>query len=112
MDKRPPSVSAQWWGMKSVFPKERDQVKQFIEALDFEWLESYATSLKVQKCTVRKDIFSSGEDHIIYELGFLDATFWVVRISKPWSLKGPAKMMSEIDTIGTSLYTPQYLSRV
>ena len=99
VDIKPTRVSDRWRGMTNVFAEEREQVRLLLECLDFEWLERRAGSLKGKNCTARTDIFSSGQDHVVFELSFPDSTFWVARISKPWSLKGPAEMLSEIQTV-------------
>jgi isoamyl acetate esterase len=122
----PSRISDKWRGMSNVFKHERDHVREFINTLNFDWLENRANNVLGRTgCEVRRDIFSSGQDNIVFELSFPDNTMWVARISKPpfanvgasstpSSHRGAAEMLSEIYTIdyvskNTTIPTPRIL---
>jgi Phosphotransferase enzyme family len=105
----PSRISDIWWGMKNVFPEERESIQKFIQSLNLDWLQSRVCALRggSEQCVSRRDVFSSGQDHLVFELDFTNSTPWIVRISKPPMPdytghnphRGPAEMLSELGTI-------------
>lgn len=54
--------------MKIVPESHRKDLQFFIDSLNFEWLRRRATTALGSQCTLRKDVFAIGREHIVFEL--------------------------------------------